>query len=238
MATSSKIIWLTLLLVVLLVAVASVSYQLWQKNEESAQETELNRNLGKRIDELQRNIQTLRLQEDRRLAKQTELNTKLIGQIERLQKEIEKLETSHIIKDKIVETQDSKVTTNVDKMDYDYGEKIKVTINNDSKESIFSHIGSGTPVFAIKYIQRKTVEREWESFFAQGQPPNVFYDIDAPTEIKPGESASFEWKPLIFINGTSETEPLNSGEYRLVILYEDSQKAEWRSIYTNEFRIR
>jgi len=154
------------------------------------------------------------------------------------QEEVKKSEVDKTPQNKLAATKHSMVTVNVDKLVYGSGDDIAISIKNDSKESIFSHIKSGTPVFAIKGIQRKTAVGKWEEFFAQCQAPHCIYDIDAPAEIKPGESSSFKWKPLIFVNGTQETAALKSGEYRLVILFENLQKTEWIEIYTNEFKIK
>ena len=129
------------------------------------------------------------------------------------------------------------VSAFVDKMLYSSGENIIITVNNNSEESIFSHIGSGTPVYAIKHIQKRTADGSWQNLYAQCQPPHCFSDTDAPAEINPGESASFKWDPLRFLNGTRDAAPLESGQYRVTILYEDSQKTQWKTTNTNEFRI-
>lgn len=130
------------------------------------------------------------------------------------------------------------VTITTDKTEYEQGGTIEITLKNNLKESIFSHIGSGTPVFCIEYIERKTPAGVWEKLFAQCQYPHCMYEIDASAEIRSGQSVALEWEPLIFVNGTSETIQAGPGQYRLSILYEDYQKTEWRSIYSNEFTIK
>lgn len=124
-----------------------------------------------------------------------------------------------------------------DKMKYERGENIKVILTNNLGQSIFSHIRSGTPVFCIAHIERKTQAGNWENLYAQCQYPHCSYDIDVPGKIKPGENATMVWQPVKFVNGTSESAPLGPGIYRLLISYEDHLKTEWKSAYTNEFTI-
>lgn len=126
----------------------------------------------------------------------------------------------------------------VDKSLYAAGEDIAVTLRNDSDESILSHAAGRPAVAAIKHIQKKTGPNAWQNFFAQCQPPHCYIDVDAPTEIKPGQSASFAWKPLIYVDGTEKTAPLEPGEYRLEILFEDAKMTEWKSVFTNEFTVK
>lgn len=125
------------------------------------------------------------------------------------------------------------VVVTTDKLEYESGEIIKVTIKNNLEESIFSHVGKE----AIKYIERKTAQG-WEKFFARCQYPHCTYDIGPPKEITPKDSKTFQWNPLIFINGTSEYVQAKSGHYRLLILYENYKKTEWKTVYSNKFRIK
>lgn len=244
MVAFAKTTWLTILLGALLLAAGILVYLWSEKSGELVKQTELSRDLRTQIDELQKRVEALRRQEaeelakeskkvkrqkEEELAKQIELNQNLTTQVNELKKQIEELKN---LGGKI-----KGVSIATDKIEYKQRETITITVRNDLEESIFSHIGSGTPVFAIKHIQRKTAEGSWENLYAQCQPPHCFFDIDTPVEINPGESASFKWKPLIYVNGTRETATLNSGEYRLVVLFEDSEKTEWTLIYTNEFRI-
>ena len=129
------------------------------------------------------------------------------------------------------------VSVNTDKIEYKGGESIKIILTNNLGQSIFSHIRSGTPVFCIKHIEKKTTTGEWERLYAQCQFPHCTADIDAPGEIKPDETETMDWNPLVFVNGTSETVIAEPGLYRLLISYEDYQKTKWESVYTNEFTI-
>jgi len=135
------------------------------------------------------------------------------------------------------------VTITTDKTEYKQGESVKITLKNDLKKSIFSHIGSGTPVFCIEYVERKTPAGNWEELFAQCQYPHCIYDIDAPGEIKPGQSKTLEWKPLIYIDGTLKRIQAGSGIYRLISLYQirggpSSENWEWKTTKSNEFTIK
>lgn len=125
-----------------------------------------------------------------------------------------------------------------DKQDYDQSDIITISISNHSDQKVSSHIGSHTPVFAIKYVERKINDDNWEQFYAHCQYPHCIVDTDAPQEIKPDQQKSMEWKPVIHINGTAETARLVSGVYRLSILYLDHESNKWKSEYSNHFTIK
>jgi len=130
-----------------------------------------------------------------------------------------------------------KVTATTNKIEYRQNETINITIFNGLNVSIFSHSASFTPDFCIENIEKKTSEG-WQSFFVHCQ--DCKYDIDAPGEIKSGQSASFEWRSRIWITGNySKLEP---GVYRLVIYYQIregnlSETWAWQTVYSNEFII-
>jgi hypothetical protein len=130
------------------------------------------------------------------------------------------------------------VSCGLDKTVYTASEPILITVHNTSNAPILSHVGSGTPVFAIEHIQQRTAEGNWEDLYAQCQPPHCLQDIDAPARIESGASASFTWEPLIFVDGTEESAPVDPGTYRVVILYEDIDATAWVRIYTESFTIR
>ncbi len=124
-----------------------------------------------------------------------------------------------------------------DRAEYQTGEKINIKMTNHQGKIIFSHIGGETAVFCIQHIEKKNTGGKWKRLFAQCQTPHCIYDIDAPREIKSGKTESMMWSPLIFVNGTSRTMQPVPGVYRLLIRYEDNQKSEWKSVYTNQFII-
>lgn len=128
------------------------------------------------------------------------------------------------------------IIVRTDKTEYDPGEDIRITITNNLKKTIYSHIGSNTPEFSIKHVERKT-NGAWEKLSAWCQYPHCIYDIDPPMEINPGQSESFAWDQIIFINGTDESVQAGEGVYRLSILYK-VEGSGWVAVYSNEFRIK
>ncbi len=136
-----------------------------------------------------------------------------------------------------IDNKEKRVKIITDKIEYNQSEVIIITIKNNLKDSIYSHIGSLTPLFAIQFIERKTKNKCWEKLYAYCQYPHCIYDIDVPQVINPGQSESMKWDPLIFINGTSKTEQLDPGQYRVLILYLDSAMKNWKSEYSNLFII-
>jgi len=135
-----------------------------------------------------------------------------------------------------------RVSLTTDKIEYEKGEMVKVTLVNYLEESIYSQIASNTPSFFILYVERKKRNSTWEQLFANCQYPNCVYDIDGPAEIKPGQSASFNWKPFIFLNGTANSLPAESGTYRLIGSYHrkrlSSEGSDLYNIRSNEFKIK
>ena len=120
-----------------------------------------------------------------------------------------------------------------DRQEYKAGEVVRVTIKNQSGGIIFCHVG----VEGIKHIEKKTAEGGWEKLFAMCRPPHCFYDIGPPQAVGPGVVKTFDWKPLIYVNGTSKTAPAKPGQYRLSLLYQEQQGKDWKSTYTNMFVI-
>lgn len=129
------------------------------------------------------------------------------------------------------------ITASTDKKEYQQEETIRIFFTNNLRESIFSHIRSLTPLFCIQYIEKQLTDNHWEKLYAQCQFPDCTYEIDAPGEIKAGESETLEWNALVFIDGTTTSVLLDPGVYRLAISYEDYQKSKWRSVSTNPFTI-
>jgi hypothetical protein len=120
-----------------------------------------------------------------------------------------------------------------DRQEYKPGEVVRVTIKNQSGEMIYCHAG----VEGIKHIEKKTAEGDWEKLFAMCQSPHCLYDIGPPQEIGPGVVKTFDWKPLIYVNGTTKTVPAKPGQYRLSLLYQEQQGKDWKSAYSNMFVI-
>jgi hypothetical protein len=125
------------------------------------------------------------------------------------------------------------VFVRTDRQEYRQGEMISVTIENPTEASIFCHVG----VEGIKHIEKRTAEGGWEKLFAMCQPPHCLYDMGPPDEIGPGGARTFEWRPLIYLGGTSKTVRATPAAYRLSVLYQDRDRKEWRSAYSNIFVI-
>jgi len=80
------------------------------------------------------------------------------------------------------------VIVTTDKTEYEQGEIIKITIRNNLNETIYSHIGSSTPIFSINHVEKKRSDGTWKKLFAQCQYPHCIHKVAAPKEIKPGQS--------------------------------------------------
>ncbi|MFB3918844.1 MAG: hypothetical protein ACE14U_02115 [Candidatus Velamenicoccus archaeovorus] len=133
------------------------------------------------------------------------------------------------------------VTT--DKKEYRPREIVTIRLTNGSPESIFSHLGSQTPVFAIEGVEMKNVQGGWDSLSAWCRPPFCVYDMDAPAELRPQESVSWAWDPWIYTGGTHERVRPAAGTYRLRISYRAPatppiNQGPWLSVVSNEFTVR
>jgi hypothetical protein len=130
-----------------------------------------------------------------------------------------------------------------DKNGYGSTEIVTIRLTNASFRSIFSHLGSQTPVFAVEGVEMKNAEGGWDTLSAWCRPPFCVYDMDAPAELKPQESVSWAWDPWIYIGGTHERARPAAGTYRLRISYrapadDPAQQGSWLNVVSNEFTIR
>ena len=142
-----------------------------------------------------------------------------------------------------INTSNRGVIVTTDKTEYEQGEIIKITIRNNLNESIYSHIGSSTPIYSIDHIEKERSNGTWEKLFAQCRCPHCIEKIGAPKEIKPGQSKVFRWKPLIYLNGTSKAVQPEIGTYRIAILYQirkgsTPENWKWHAVYSNKFTIK
>lgn len=131
----------------------------------------------------------------------------------------------------------SELVVKTDKTEYSQSELINISITNHLNADIFSHIGSGTPIFAIRFVEREIKNGSWEKFYAQCQHPDCMADSDAPQLIKPCQSVSMAWNPLLFIEGSLTSMIADAGTYRILILYMDSEMKNWTPVYSNNFKI-
>ena len=123
------------------------------------------------------------------------------------------------------------VTITTDKIEYDQGETLKITLKNDLENVIITRRND--------FIERKISGESWEemSLFS----PDCVWDMEAVIEeIEAGKSRMFEWKPAIY--GCSETTNLEPGLYRLLRDYQIGNPLreawDWKTIRSNEFSIK
>ncbi len=135
------------------------------------------------------------------------------------------------------DTESKNVRVLTDKTEYLQSEPIIIALENCLVDSIYSHIGSLTPVFAIQFIEIKADEDNWLKLYAQCQYPDCIYDIDSPTALPPGETDSFKWDPLIYVDGGPFPSQPGSGLYRISVLYLDKTDNDWKSAFSNTFLI-
>lgn len=109
---------------------------------------------------------------------------------------------------------------------YEMGEKITVHLKHYLKKSVFVYFNTEKPICSIKSIEKKN--SDWEELPTWFQPPDCNQII--LKEIKPyhlsGEFSIFEWQPN-----------LESGEYKLKIVYKLEGEEDWKEVYSNEFAI-
>lgn len=127
--------------------------------------------------------------------------------------------------------------------DYRLGEEIGITVKNLLNDTMRVHVGSATPIATIDFVQRKYTDGSWKREDIQCQYPNCTYVTDSPYPLAAGESRAFRWKPLFFVNGTTETKEVDPGQYRFVIRYQvratpGQETWEWHRTTSNEFLIR
>ncbi len=130
-----------------------------------------------------------------------------------------------------------------DKESYGSAETVAIRLTNPSFRSIFSHLGSQTPVFAIEGVEMKNAQGGWDTLSAWCRPPYCVYDMDAPAELKPQESVSWVWDPWIYVGGTHDRVRPAPGTYRLRISYRapaipPAEQGAWLTVASNEFMIK
>jgi hypothetical protein len=124
------------------------------------------------------------------------------------------------------------------KSEYRPGENITLILKNTAQESVFSHMGSGTPVFSIAHIEERSGNSTWKRKNVYIQRPDVEYDSDAPAELKPGQTVKLEWRPLVYFKGRSEAAWIDPGYYRIAVSYQDKHREEWKHVFTKGFTVR
>lgn len=111
---------------------------------------------------------------------------------------------------------------------YEPEEKITIHLKHYLKKSVFSYFNTENPICGIRSIEKKN--GTWEPIaLAWAKPPDCAQI--SLKEIKPyhssGEFGMFEW----------QSPKLDSGEYRLKIIYKLAEEEEWKEVYSNKFAI-
>lgn len=117
-----------------------------------------------------------------------------------------------------------------DKTIYRPGEPITIKIKNSLRESIYLHKSE----LGVEFLEKKN-GGTWDRLEVNCKYPECIHDIDAPSEIKPGEEASFTWEP--------KKVQVSTGIYRLNVSYQlregsNTQDWNWQTIRSNEFVVK
>jgi hypothetical protein len=220
MKNFSKTTWLTILLIVALFVTGFFAYQWWQVKGELGKKIEENANLTTKVNELQ-------------------------AEIDRLKKEIEEL--GGTVQTKPIEEK-SEITITTDKTEYKKGEKIKITIKNNSTEKTFGwwdYFNFFSVLEVLKYENGKWISLKGEVFVAC--PCEIASCETDLHELKPREIKETKWdQTLHWCEGRKEkAEKLKVGRYRFKIRYgnieevaKDIMVQGTKFAYSNEFVIK
>jgi hypothetical protein len=140
-----------------------------------------------------------------------------------------------------------KVTITTNKSEYGQNETINITLYNGLNVSIYSYIAGSAQGYFIEQVEKKT-QKGWLAY----RPVYLESYVAYMGEVKPGESFSFEWEPLIWVNGTYsndyvyEESKLEPGIYRIsstpvtsdYFVVDPVENNSWRTVYSNEFTIK
>ncbi len=129
----------------------------------------------------------------------------------------------------------NEVVVSIDKTLYGIDEPIKITLKNNTEKSIFTIAASLTPEFSITSIEQQKPDKTWEKFLVRCVWPECDIDFDGPSELKAGQSVTFDWTPGIHIPQRDMS--LDEGVYRFAIDYQTAKNQEWLKSYFEEFTI-
>lgn len=129
------------------------------------------------------------------------------------------------------------ITVKTDKENYLPNEQIQVQLVNDSRDTIYSHFGSYTPIFSIKTIKVLQSDHSWQDLSANCLINNCMVDIDVPVAIAPGISPQLTWTPKYYTTDQDQPIPLTPGTYYLIIEYQPRERDEWKNTTSNVFNI-
>lgn len=99
---------------------------------------------------------------------------------------------------------------------YAAGQPVAIVLTNGSGGSVYSLAKSGAPAMAVRNLEIKNPRGIWDAFFLKSRKGNDA-DFEAAGELRPGESVTFSWTPLV-IEGGKEI-PAAPGRYRLTVIY-------------------
>jgi len=132
----------------------------------------------------------------------------------------------------------------LDKAHYFKGEQVKITLTNNTEDSIYSVVQSLTPAFGIQSFEFEKTPNVWERVPLRCEWPDCSTDFDEPGEIKMGKSAVFTWEPKVFkgINDGLKYALPKPGNYRLTVSYQlrqgdDSSKWTQHTVRSGEFSL-
>ena len=136
------------------------------------------------------------------------------------------------------------VEISLDKAHYFVGEKVKVSLVNNTDDSIYSVAQSLTPAFAMQSFEFEKTPNVWERIPIRCEWPDCSVDFDTPGEIKAGKAATFPWEPKAFKgikDGIQYASP-EAGNYRMTISYQIRQgndPSQWtqHTVRSEEFSL-
>jgi len=116
------------------------------------------------------------------------------------------------------------------------GQPVAIVLTNGSGESIYSLAKSDSPGRAVRNLEIKNPRGIWDAFFLKSRKGNDA-DFERAGELKPGESATFSWTPLVLEGGREL--PAAPGRYRITVIYHASQGPSrvFGTAKSNEFTI-
>ena len=145
-------------------------------------------------------------------------------------------------------TQISEVIINTDKIKYEQGERVNITlINNLDKSVWYREVGCG---LSFWYLQKKE-DGNWQDVKSTLITPCKWLVPLPPTELKPGESVEYNWDMHKYFQAETYNDPeklgfVDPGTYRVASYYfPDCTSLRYPyecdkpvNIYSNEFIIK
>ena len=142
-----------------------------------------------------------------------------------------------------VEVYTGEVEARTDAEEYRSGEEVGIVVTNLLQVPVRTHIGSSTPIASLVHAERMYSDGSWHREDVMCRPPHCTYMVDSPYILDPGKTRSFRWKPVFFVDGTTDQRPVPPGVYRLLVRYQVKPDPAvpqwvWHQTLTNQFTIR